>query len=234
MKKTLSFIASLLVLCSAVFAQQVQQVGPVDLGSAVMVDSISTTSIKINHGGSGSFAIGVSTLNLNAVAVTGTLVTGDTIVVAGNAQVYTVTNVTTASSNAFTGVTITPALVAAAADAAAVTVTKNAGWGTALDSNLPLPDRIVLTAVVTGSPTTCTFNIYGVLKAIGDPSLVKADFEKLVASATACDVTAAPNGRITIFVNDKLLRTIIPKVESLDGGTTPSVKFVLMYRGSRA
>lgn len=78
----------------------------------------STGALAVN----GAAAAGATTINLDAVAVTGTLVPGDTFVIAGNTQRYVVTNTTTAASNAFTGVQFSPALVADAADNAVVTV----------------------------------------------------------------------------------------------------------------
>jgi hypothetical protein len=71
----------------------------------------------------GAHAAGAATVNLDAGAVTGTLVPGDTFVIAGNTQRYAVTNTVTAAANAFTGVTITPPLAQAYADNAIVTVT---------------------------------------------------------------------------------------------------------------
>lgn len=79
----------------------------------------STGTLAVNGA---SFAVGDTTINLDAVSVTGTLVPGDTFVIAGSTQRYAVTNTTTASSNAFAGVTFTPPLVAAPADDAVVTV----------------------------------------------------------------------------------------------------------------
>lgn len=70
----------------------------------------------------GAFAAGVSTINLDAVSVTGTLVPGDTFSIAGHTQRYAITNTVTAAANAFTGVTFTPALAAAVADNDVVTV----------------------------------------------------------------------------------------------------------------
>lgn len=78
----------------------------------------STGALAIN----GTFAKGATTVNLDAVSVTGTLVPGDTFVIAGNTQRYAVTNTVTAATNAFTGVNITPGLAAAPADDAVVTV----------------------------------------------------------------------------------------------------------------
>ena len=69
----------------------------------------------------GLTAKGATTINLDAGTVTGTLVPGDTFVIAGNTQRYAVTNTVTAATNAFVGVEITPALVEAAADDAVVT-----------------------------------------------------------------------------------------------------------------
>lgn len=89
----------------------------------------SATALAVN----GAASLGATTINLDAGSVTGTLVPGDTFVIAGNTQRYAITNTTTASGNAFTGVTFTPALVAAAADNAVVTArldnhTANLAW----------------------------------------------------------------------------------------------------------
>lgn len=78
----------------------------------------STTDLLTN----GTPAVGATTMNVDAATVTGTLVPGDTFVIAGNTQRYAITNTTTAASNAFTGVTFVPGLVAAPGDGAAVTV----------------------------------------------------------------------------------------------------------------
>jgi hypothetical protein len=78
----------------------------------------STGTLAVN----GLTALGATTINLDAGAVTGTLVPGDTFVIAGNTQRYAITNTVTAATNAFAGVTFTPALRAAAADNAVVTV----------------------------------------------------------------------------------------------------------------
>lgn len=67
-------------------------------------------------------AAGLSTITLDAVSVTGTLVPGDTFVIAGNTQRYAITNTTTAGTNEFVGVTFTPALVATATADDVVTV----------------------------------------------------------------------------------------------------------------
>lgn len=78
----------------------------------------STATLAVN----GATAAGATTINLDAGAVTGTLVAGDTFTIAGNTQRYAVTGTFTAAANAFTGVTFTPPLVVAAADNAVVTV----------------------------------------------------------------------------------------------------------------
>ena len=70
----------------------------------------------------GNTAAGAKTITLDAVAVTGTLVPGDTFVIAGNTQRYVVTNTVTAAANAFVGVTIEPGLAVATLDNAVVTV----------------------------------------------------------------------------------------------------------------
>lgn len=106
------------------------------------------------------------------------------------------------------------------------------GFGPAWDSSFPLPDRIVMTAVITGAPTTCTFTVQGTLKGINSPTLASADYENL-ATPIACDATAVPGAHITLFVNDKLLRTLRANLVSLVGGTSPTVTFTLMYRGQR-
>lgn len=65
---------------------------------------------------------GSKTIDLDAVAVVGTLVAGDTFVIAGNTQRYVVTATSTAAANTFTGVQFEPGLAAAPADDAVVTV----------------------------------------------------------------------------------------------------------------
>ena len=70
----------------------------------------------------GTFLVGVKSIDLDTGTVTGTLVPGDTFVIAGDTQRYSVTALNTASGNAFTGVAFTPALKAAPADNASVTV----------------------------------------------------------------------------------------------------------------
>lgn len=67
------------------------------------------------------FLAGDTTINLKA-AGTGTIVPGDVFSIAGNTQQYAVTNTTTASGNAHTGVTFTPGLAAAPSDSDVVTL----------------------------------------------------------------------------------------------------------------
>lgn len=70
-------------------------------------------SLTVNNGG--GYAVGDTAINLDA-AGTGTVVAGDVISFAGHSQKYSITGTFTASGNAFTGVTIFPALKAAVAD----------------------------------------------------------------------------------------------------------------------
>lgn len=80
----------------------------------------STGTLAVNNGA--GYAAGVTTMNIDAATVTGTLVPGDTFSIAGHTQRYAITNTTTAASNAFTGVSFTPGLEAAVADNAVITV----------------------------------------------------------------------------------------------------------------
>lgn len=66
---------------------------------------------------------GATTIGLDAGSVTGTVVPGDSFVIAGNTQRYAITNTVTAATNAFAGVTFTPPLAADAAEDAVVTLT---------------------------------------------------------------------------------------------------------------
>lgn len=68
------------------------------------------------------YAAGVSTVGLDAAAVTGTLVAGDSLVFAGHSQRYVVTATATANTNVFASVGIYPALKAAVAEDEVVTV----------------------------------------------------------------------------------------------------------------
>ena len=75
--------------------------------------------------GAASAAATTITQDAADAGVSGTLVAGDTFVIAGNTQRYAVTATNTASGNVFTDVAITPALAAAVSDNAVVTVTVN-------------------------------------------------------------------------------------------------------------
>jgi hypothetical protein len=82
-----------------------------------------TTGTLALDGGGSPVAKGTSVVTLDAVSVTGTLVKGDTFVIAGNTQRYSVVSSSvTAAGNALTGVSIFPALVQEYADDAVVTV----------------------------------------------------------------------------------------------------------------
>lgn len=108
----------------------------------------SVTALTVN----GAFAAGVSTINIDAAAVTGTLVAGDSLKIAGDSNEYAVTGTFTAAANAFTGVTITPALKQAHADEDVITLKQFGGAGGVTTQNLafhrhfaalilaPLPD----------------------------------------------------------------------------------------------
>lgn len=78
----------------------------------------STGTLALN----GAHSRGATTIAADAGSVTGTLVAGDTFVIAGNTQRYAVTATSTASGNAFASISITPALVADYADDAVITV----------------------------------------------------------------------------------------------------------------
>ncbi|TCD47022.1 P22 phage major capsid protein family protein [Chlorobium sp. N1] len=78
----------------------------------------STGTMAVN----GAAAKGAVLLSMDATAVTGTLVPGDSFSIEGDAQRYVVANTVTASGNAFSGVMIFPPLAQAAADNAVVRV----------------------------------------------------------------------------------------------------------------
>lgn len=80
----------------------------------------STGTLAVNN--AAGYAAGTTALALDAVAVTGTLVAGDSLVFAGHSQRYVVTATATAAGNAFASVSIFPALKAAVADDEVVTV----------------------------------------------------------------------------------------------------------------
>ena len=93
--------------------------GNQNVGSHVK-GTCSVAALAVN----GAFAKGATVINLDAAAVTGTLVAGDSFAITGDAQRYVVVNSTpvTASGNAFTGVQVYPPLAQAVADNAVVTV----------------------------------------------------------------------------------------------------------------
>ena len=80
----------------------------------------SAATLAVNN--ASGYAVGDTTVNLDASSVTGTLVPGDVITFANHSQKYSVTNTVTAGSNAFAGVGIFPALQMAVANDAAVAV----------------------------------------------------------------------------------------------------------------
>jgi hypothetical protein len=79
----------------------------------------STTTLAVNN--ASGYPAGTSTLNIDAGAVTGTLVPGDVLQFAGDTQNYAVTGTFTASGNQFNGVTITPKLKIAVVDNTVIT-----------------------------------------------------------------------------------------------------------------
>ena len=93
--------------------------GNQNVGSHVK-GTCSVAALAVN----GAFAKGATVINLDAAAVTGTLVLGDSFAIAGDVQRYVVVNSApvTASGNAFTGVQVYPPLAQAVADNAVVTV----------------------------------------------------------------------------------------------------------------
>lgn len=68
-----------------------------------------------------------TSISIAAGTLTGTLVPGDTLVIAGNTQRYAVTNLNTASGNAMTSVNITPPLVQDYTGTSVVTLTLQDG-----------------------------------------------------------------------------------------------------------
>lgn len=88
--------------------------GAVTAGTPLINQNVSPTG----------YPIGTTTINLDAVTLTGTLKVGDVLQFASHSQKYAVTTDVTASGNAFTGVGIYPPLKAAVADNSAVTVTQ--------------------------------------------------------------------------------------------------------------
>lgn len=82
------------------------------------VNPASTSALMVM----GAASAGATTINLDAAAVTGRLIAGDSFTIAGDATVYSLDAAVNANANAFAGVTFTPALALAAADNAAVTV----------------------------------------------------------------------------------------------------------------
>ena len=71
------------------------------------------------------FAKGVSTITIDDLTDGQTVVIGDSFVIAGNTQRYVFTAAGTVASNALTSITISPALAAAAAEDAVVTISSD-------------------------------------------------------------------------------------------------------------
>jgi len=83
----------------------------------------SVTAVLTN----GTPAKGATTVSLDAVSLSGTVVPGDSFVIAGNSQRYAITNTVTAATNELVGVTFTPGLAVAPGDGAAVTLKLSTG-----------------------------------------------------------------------------------------------------------
>jgi len=89
-------------------------------GGSVLTSPLSTAALLIN----GSAVAGSAVLGLRAASVSGLLVSGDVLRIAGDPTVYRVAGGPyAASGNALSGVGITPVLAADVADGAGVTVT---------------------------------------------------------------------------------------------------------------
>lgn len=93
--------------------------------------TLSVTTLAVNNGG--GYAAGVSTMNMDAVSVTGSTAIGSTFTIAGvfmqdgvTPQNFVITNSVTAAANALTGVTFAPALPVAVANDAVITVYQTA------------------------------------------------------------------------------------------------------------
>ena len=71
----------------------------------------------------GTPAAGAEIMNIDLGTLTGTVVPGDTFVIAGNTQRYAVTGTHTAAANAIVGLTFTPGLAAAPGDGVVCTFT---------------------------------------------------------------------------------------------------------------
>lgn len=69
----------------------------------------------------GAISVGATTVNIDSTTLTGTLLSGGIFTVAGDSQQYVVTNSKTASGNAITGLTFSPAAKVAWADNAVIT-----------------------------------------------------------------------------------------------------------------
>jgi hypothetical protein len=147
----------------------------------------STTTLAINKTAS-SFPIGSAAIDIDAVAVTGTLVPGDILQIAGDAQNYVVTTTSTAAGNAFSAVGIFPKLVKAAADNVVVTaVLQNGVRNLAFHRNFgalamaPLTDMAnqLGAKVATVSDPITGLTLRSRVWYVGDSSVVKVGLDVL-------------------------------------------------------
>ena len=84
----------------------------------VVTHTAGTLSDGTNHKAlvNGALSAGATTMNIDSTTLTGTVVIGDIFQFAGRTETHVATNLTTASGNAITGITFSPALPAAIAD----------------------------------------------------------------------------------------------------------------------
>lgn len=92
----------------------------------------SVTALALN----GAHSAGATSIAMDAASVTGTVVAGDSFVIAGSTQRYVVTATATAATNAFASVSIFPALTQAYSDNAVITLYQHGAGGSTVNRNL--------------------------------------------------------------------------------------------------
>lgn len=85
------------------------------------------------------------------------------------------------------------------------------------------PSLHIVSATVTGSPTACSFQVYGSLKTTLQHPVYPADYFQL----TAPQDCSTP-GLAAVGSSDRPALTILINLVTLSGGTTPSVTFTYL------
>lgn len=87
--------------------------------------------------------------------------------------------------------------------------------------SLNAPSTHIVQAFVTGTPTTCSFQLFGSLKTVAQNPVFPDDFFQLTATQDCSTV-----GLAAVASTTRPALTVLINLVALSGGTSPSVSFV--------